>query len=578
MRTIRGRVKELSRLPPKVSFGYLAEPYDGIGQYVMVTLAKSSTAAAFKARVAAGDFGGGRTFPAGTKVPVFSNRGQLEILLGNHPDCIRRWQLPIEILIRGKITHNNASDVNLELQVDLLQGLWTPATPWGLGSYAGIYLFDGALTTPQFYLDMQGGGSVTSGSNHWLNQPSTEPQVFGGSSADGLNFFLRYQIQQFRVDGKAWLATDPEPDWQYYMEDSGQTKPFNPDQDHTLYVLTNSTRFPSDIAIDYIHILKGYGKTPFLVDGFDRSASNGWSGSTSVPDKDWVAADLSSIDQYLIDGQYGIWRRLVDLDDFSNVMYLQLPNGIGCKAGKGLPSDAVDLFCGETYTRTVVGGHGDCEWGGTWDTSPTIYNPSTVEVNGNEAVFLSTSFMDSIGADPDAVVALPQPATLPAELLIKLRFITGTHSTYDGVNGTVQYKLDIIGSTSGTRSTVQLQLNIGPTWPPTDLSLIVGRRVDSFIPADQQSFHHEIEDAPDKDLLLRVRIESDRVKARIWVLGDTEPSTWREATAGGGSMDGSDIQTFIHGISGFDDDVPLDEFEEFVRIDSIELVEGINCG
>lgn len=88
MRTVKGRIRELTRIPSRVSFGYLAEPYDGIGQYVSVTLAKASTAAAYKARVAAGDFGGGRIFPAGTRVPVFSHRGQLEVLLGNHPQVI----------------------------------------------------------------------------------------------------------------------------------------------------------------------------------------------------------------------------------------------------------------------------------------------------------------------------------------------------------------------------------------------------------------------------------------------------------------------------------------------------------
>lgn len=65
--------------------GKLAEPYDGIGQYVSVALAGSSVGSAYKARVAAGDFGGGRTFPRGTPVAVFSNRGLLEVLLGNIP-------------------------------------------------------------------------------------------------------------------------------------------------------------------------------------------------------------------------------------------------------------------------------------------------------------------------------------------------------------------------------------------------------------------------------------------------------------------------------------------------------------
>jgi hypothetical protein len=68
--------------------GRLAEDYDGIGQYVMVSLSQSSVAAAFKARVAAGDFGGRRRIPMGTRVPVISIRGQLEVLLGNRPQPV----------------------------------------------------------------------------------------------------------------------------------------------------------------------------------------------------------------------------------------------------------------------------------------------------------------------------------------------------------------------------------------------------------------------------------------------------------------------------------------------------------
>lgn len=82
-------IERASRLPGRANIAYLAEDYDGIGQYVMVTLARSSSSNAYKAKVAAGDFGGGRVIPAGTKVPVFSARGRLEVLLGNHPGlCI----------------------------------------------------------------------------------------------------------------------------------------------------------------------------------------------------------------------------------------------------------------------------------------------------------------------------------------------------------------------------------------------------------------------------------------------------------------------------------------------------------
>lgn len=59
---------------------YLAENYDGIGQYVLITLAKSSSSAAYKARIASGDFNTGQTMPVGTPVSVFSYRGSIEII------------------------------------------------------------------------------------------------------------------------------------------------------------------------------------------------------------------------------------------------------------------------------------------------------------------------------------------------------------------------------------------------------------------------------------------------------------------------------------------------------------------
>lgn len=65
--------------------GRLAEDYDGIGQYVLVALAGSSVAAAYKARVAAGDFGGNRVIPRGSLVHVAVHRGNVEVFLGNRP-------------------------------------------------------------------------------------------------------------------------------------------------------------------------------------------------------------------------------------------------------------------------------------------------------------------------------------------------------------------------------------------------------------------------------------------------------------------------------------------------------------
>lgn len=64
----------------RVFRGTLSEDYDGIGQYVTVSLAGSSVGSGYKARLASGDFGTGQIIPRGTPVTVFSYRGQMEIL------------------------------------------------------------------------------------------------------------------------------------------------------------------------------------------------------------------------------------------------------------------------------------------------------------------------------------------------------------------------------------------------------------------------------------------------------------------------------------------------------------------
>ena len=75
----------------------LAEDYDGIGQYVLVALSGGTTGSAYKARIAAGDFGGDRTFPKGTPVYIRSYRGGVEVFLGNIPrGCIITWPETLE--------------------------------------------------------------------------------------------------------------------------------------------------------------------------------------------------------------------------------------------------------------------------------------------------------------------------------------------------------------------------------------------------------------------------------------------------------------------------------------------------
>lgn len=82
-------IEAIGHRPKRMFRGYLAEAYDGIGKYVKVSLSRGSTSAAQVARVASGDFNGGRTFPVGTPVHLISFRGQLEVHLGNlpHANC-----------------------------------------------------------------------------------------------------------------------------------------------------------------------------------------------------------------------------------------------------------------------------------------------------------------------------------------------------------------------------------------------------------------------------------------------------------------------------------------------------------
>lgn len=88
LQTSRSKLIELANpREPGLFTAHLAEDYDGIGQYVLVALAGSSVGAAYKARVAAGDFGGSRTIPRGTPVVVHSFRGNMEVFLGNQPGC-----------------------------------------------------------------------------------------------------------------------------------------------------------------------------------------------------------------------------------------------------------------------------------------------------------------------------------------------------------------------------------------------------------------------------------------------------------------------------------------------------------
>jgi hypothetical protein len=62
--------------------GYLAEDYDGIAQFVSVSLNRSSTNSALRARVPYGNAGSGGRFPTGTPLILYAHRGRVEVIHG----------------------------------------------------------------------------------------------------------------------------------------------------------------------------------------------------------------------------------------------------------------------------------------------------------------------------------------------------------------------------------------------------------------------------------------------------------------------------------------------------------------
>lgn len=149
------RVKDAAELSDRLYRGKLAEAYDGIGQYVLVSLSLGSSSAAKRARVAAGDFGGGRVFPVGTPVTLVSRRGQLEVFLGNLPGICETFYNVIAVggdpaLVQIVLSHAFVSG-SLVVTTDF--GIIDPLTfvqlnP-GLGTFAfpptygdsGVYVF-----------------------------------------------------------------------------------------------------------------------------------------------------------------------------------------------------------------------------------------------------------------------------------------------------------------------------------------------------------------------------------------------------------------------------------------------------
>lgn len=80
--TVRRRIEEISSNVDhrNIFDAQLAEAYDGIGQYVQVSLSRGSTSPVHRARISAGDSGSGKTFPVSTPVTVYISHGHIEVL------------------------------------------------------------------------------------------------------------------------------------------------------------------------------------------------------------------------------------------------------------------------------------------------------------------------------------------------------------------------------------------------------------------------------------------------------------------------------------------------------------------
>lgn len=283
------RIKNIVKFPRRIFTGYLAEEYDGIGQYVKVTLARSSTSVAMKARIAAGDFAGGRRFPAGTRVPVVSIRGHLEVLLGN---------LPQPVVISGCL-----ETFSRVVADGWGNSEWPHGNPWVIGGgdqvsvdgsiahYDGIQSFEASIDQPthdtfefltRVKINSNIGGAFEGGNwvefyhehnninkwtdvglypqftvdswrlRMWLDSDTggAGSDIDIGAFQDGAWINLRYRGEPNNLMAKAWYDGQAEPDWQATVNwTAGLTQ--------KMWVFADNDFEEQSIEIDSIDIVTG---------------------------------------------------------------------------------------------------------------------------------------------------------------------------------------------------------------------------------------------------------------------------------------------------------------------------------
>lgn len=293
--TFKQRVAELSGRPDRIFKAYLAEDYDGIGQYVMLSLTRSGVTNALKGRIASGDFGGGRTFPEGTPVVVIAYRGQLEVFLGNIPNSCGLDTFGGRTVNPGWGTSSSGYDWYLDPSVNpglsgFIQvldgyGVYTPEIggvtspgdlvlvipdfPLTSPIFEATAVISGEDTTtknshqslPSFYIGawsgtalipaLYRGPEVTLKSNGFLsltgrggNDPGDVTFVNMTNSDDwGTLWNLHFQIEGGRVRASLWRQGETEPaDWMVQGGNTGSTLSlstfyyFNPDIGNATHV------------------------------------------------------------------------------------------------------------------------------------------------------------------------------------------------------------------------------------------------------------------------------------------------------------------------------------------------------
>jgi hypothetical protein len=152
---------------PRVYHGKLAEEYDGISQYVKVSLSAGSSSVSYKAKVSAGDFATGQKFPVGTPVVLYSYRGQVTVLsLGNKRIGGSNFRLSDPTLIGSQASC--ASDLSELTEIPTPNGdLESGSTYWSGTGFISIFVGESGRDGNGHNIFGGGGGGTLKYTGGW---------------------------------------------------------------------------------------------------------------------------------------------------------------------------------------------------------------------------------------------------------------------------------------------------------------------------------------------------------------------------------------------------------------------------